>query len=148
MRHPAPYTPRGEEAEAAYLEYMERFYQEQSKMRTGRVKLHPKTLAMPDAVLDRFPANHHPMVPWRTLEDLEETKRGRRPKRDWHKVWRRGEPPCGTNQWRQKDRMAVINICDMGDGHLGHAIRFASGMRQHALRLSALLAERARREVI
>lgn len=71
-------------------------------------------------------------------------QQGRR-KRDWHKKWRPEEPQCDGHQWRQRDRYAVIDISAMGDNHLKHALRFAATKKQHASRLSALLAEKNRR---
>lgn len=78
---------------------------------------------------------------------LEERQvRPRKPIPPWHPK-RRGvhEPECAGNQWRQRDRQAVIYMRDMTDSHLQHAIRFASTMPQHADRLSGLLAEKGRR---
>ncbi len=66
-------------------------------------------------------------------------------KRDWHRKWADNEPNCAGNQWRQRDRFAVINIAEMDHEHLGHAIRFATTKSQHASRLAALVAERNRR---
>lgn len=65
--------------------------------------------------------------------------------RDWHAHRNDTEPRCGADQWRTRDRHEVIYMHEMTDSHLGHSIRFASTKRQHASRLSALLAERERR---
>jgi hypothetical protein len=63
---------------------------------------------------------------------------------DWHPPLR-GEPPCGPDQWRTRDRDRVIAISEMEDSHLCHCIRFASGKEAHESRLDALMAELARR---
>lgn len=66
----------------------------------------------------------------------------------WHDKHRGWEPTCGSEQWRQKDRWAIINICDMHDRHLEHCIRFAMTKRQHADKLQALLHEKFKRELM
>ena len=74
----------------------------------------------------------------RTFKDLIQTRT------DWHPPLR-GEPPCGPDQWRTRDRDRVIAISEMDDSHLCHCIRFASQKGQHESRLEALMAELARR---
>lgn len=66
-------------------------------------------------------------------------------KRDWHRQRNRKEPRCAADQWRARNRVVVTYMTEMTDSHLGHCIRFASTKPQHRSRLSALLAERARR---
>jgi len=66
-------------------------------------------------------------------------------KRDWHKKWEKSDPECGPQQWRCRDRNEVINISDMTDSHLKHAIRFASTKSQHSSRMTALSAENGKR---
>ena len=81
------------------------------------------------------------------LRNAQEKKapQGRKPIRDWHKKWDDKEPDCAASQWRREDRFNVIDMAHMDDGHLGHAIRFATTKAQHASRLGGLLAERERR---
>jgi hypothetical protein len=69
---------------------------------------------------------------------------GRR-RRDWHRRRDQSEPDCAGHQWRTRDRYVVVDMTDMDDNHLGHAIRFASTKPQHSSRLAALVNERARR---
>lgn len=63
---------------------------------------------------------------------------------DWH-VALPGEPPCGKDEWRTKDRMVVLPIRDMADQHLMHAIRFATEKRAHRWKHRELVAEWERR---
>jgi len=66
--------------------------------------------------------------------------------RDWHARRGRHEPDCGPHQWRKRDRTDVVNICNMSNGHLAHALRFAE-KPQHESRRAALLAERDARRL-
>jgi hypothetical protein len=83
-------------------------------------------------------------VNWGTEVWYDEPVR-RRKIRDWHIKWQPDEPLCRKRQWRKRDRYDVINMRDMDDKHLGHAIRFATTKAAHTSRLSALLAERLKR---
>lgn len=66
-------------------------------------------------------------------------------KRDWHSQRTEEEPRCAADQWRTKDRSEVLFMSEMTDRHLGHCIRFASILQQHASRLGGLLAEKRSR---
>lgn len=62
----------------------------------------------------------------------------------WHAALP-GEPPCGDDEWRKKDRHTVIKIASMETSHLLHCVRFASVKKNHRSKLAALLAELAKR---
>lgn len=64
---------------------------------------------------------------------------------DWHAPLP-GEPPCGLDEWRQKDRRSVIKIASMDLDHLVHCLRFAANKRHHASKLDALRAELRKRQ--
>lgn len=64
---------------------------------------------------------------------------------DWHAPLP-GEPPCGPDEWRQRDRRSVIKIASMDLDHLVHCLRFASHKRHHASKLDVLQAELRKRQ--
>lgn len=64
---------------------------------------------------------------------------------DWHAQRHNGEPRCGKDQWRTRDRSVIAYMHEMHDRHLEHCIRFASTRPQHASRLDSLLHEQAMR---
>lgn len=79
---------------------------------------------------DAHESEHAEAEAWGRIQDAF------RPK-DWHK----GLPP---NWWRMRDNKAVP-MEDMGQSHLGHAIKYAQKYPQHRSRLPGLTAELKRR---
>lgn len=63
----------------------------------------------------------------------------------WHAALP-GEPPCGDDEWRQRDRRSVIKIASMETSHLIHCIRFASMKKHHRSKLPALQLELGKRQ--
>lgn len=64
---------------------------------------------------------------------------------DWHAPLP-SEPPCGPDEWRQRNRREVIQIASMETSHLIHCFRFANTRNQHRSKLDALQAELKKRQ--
>ena len=65
---------------------------------------------------------------------------------DWHATCQPGEPPCGSLQWRTKDRHKVIDIQQLTSTSLLSCIQWALTKPSHRSRLEALLDEQNRRD--
>lgn len=63
---------------------------------------------------------------------------------DWHVARGPWEAPCGSRQWRKRDR-TVINVEDMNNRHLHHAFRFTIHKPAHHSKYNVLLEEIERR---
>lgn len=77
-------------------------------------------------------------------DDLISQTVRRRLKINWHDALP-GEPPCGPQEWRTKNRQLVLKMCEMQGSHLEHCFRFADSKSQHGSRRQELMKEIRRR---